>query len=162
MGLLDFMAAGSGQTAPAGLLSPAQPVSGLLSPGAGGAEAQKWANALAALAAARQRQTQNAADPASYVNLLAGLARLAGAARPVNVPAVPLPSAAPPAAALLQNAPAGCRSQRRRKSRIQFQAPKPCRRKIPAGPSRRCADAGLSCDIAGWLGLRRDRPRRRE
>lgn len=109
---------------------PATDSPGLLSPVAPGSQAQKWANALAvmsaglkdagaylqhdpaaagnvaALVAARKRQAQNAADPASYLTLLAGLARLAGAARPVNVPGVPLPIGAPPAALPLQNAPA--------------------------------------------------------
>jgi hypothetical protein len=116
MGLLDP------QTAQPGLPSPvaAQPATA--------SQAQKWANALAmlsagmkdagaylqhdpaaagnvaALAAARHRQAQNAADPASYLNLLAGLARLAGAARTVNAPGVPLPIGAP-AVTPLQNAP---------------------------------------------------------
>ena len=111
MGLLDS------QTASTGLLSPsaADP-------------ARKWASALAvmsaglkdagaylqhdpaaagnvaALAAARQGRAQNAADPAGYMNLLAGLARLAGAAQPMNVPGVPLPMGAPRAALPLQNA----------------------------------------------------------
>ncbi|HEX5278681.1 MAG TPA: hypothetical protein VFW28_01255 [Micropepsaceae bacterium] len=113
MGLLDS------QTAPADLLSPAA-----------ADPAQKWANALAvmsaglkdagaylqhdpgaagnvaALAAARQRRAQNAVDPANYLNLLAALARLSGASRPMNVPGVPLPNGAPPAAAPLQPDPA--------------------------------------------------------
>lgn len=82
-----------------GLLDPQTVPSGLLSPGAPGSSAQKWANALAvmsaglkdagaylqhdpaaagnvaALAAGRQNQARNAVDPASYLNLLAGLAR---------------------------------------------------------------------------------------
>lgn len=110
---------------------PAANAPGLLSPpAAANPGTQKWANALAvmsaglrdagaylqhdpaaagnvaALAAARQRQAQNAADPAGYLNLLAGLARLAGATRPMNAPGVPLPIGAPPAPLALQNAPA--------------------------------------------------------
>lgn len=109
---------------------PAEDSPGLLSPAAPNSGAQKWANALAvmsaglkdagaylqhdpaaagnvaALAAARQRQAQNAVDPVSYMNLLASLARLAGAARPVNVPGAPLPIGPMPGAAPLQNAPA--------------------------------------------------------
>lgn len=107
---------------------PAADSPGLLSPAAPNSGAQKWANALAAmsaglkdagaylqhdpaaagnvaaLAAARQRQAQNAADPVSYLNLLAALSRLAGAARPVSAPGTPLPIGPMPAAAPSQNA----------------------------------------------------------